>query len=289
MIISIASGKGGTGKTTLAVNLALAAAREDKVQLVDADVEEPNVHLLLHPRLETSISVGIPVPSINQDSCSLCGKCAEICAFNALAVLGDQVLTFSELCHGCGGCSYFCPEGAITEVLWEIGVKETGEGAGIGLVQGRIHPGEPLSPPLIAEVLAEAKQASFQERYILVDAPPGTSCPALTAVRESNFCLLVAEPTPFGLHDLRLTVAMLKMLDIPHALVINRVDLGDTGVEEYCQQENIPLVGKIPWDRELVQFYARGEPAVQFSEKWKAFYGDLWNNLRREIEEQVFL
>ena len=273
MIIAVASGKGGTGKTTIAVNLAL-VQDQNKLQFLDCDVEEPNAHIFLKPALEHQETVSIPVPEIDENKCNFCGRCAEICAFNALVVLKENVMTFHELCHGCGGCAYFCPEKAITEVPRGIGVLEKGTAFGFDFLHGRLNPGEAMSPPLISAV---KNKIDAGKQHVLIDAPPGTSCPAVTAVRGSDFCLLVTEPTPFGLNDLDLTVQVLKKLGLLAGVLINRADIGDKGVEEYCRRENIPILMQLPWDRELAVLYARGESIVQHSAKWRSLFEELWH------------
>ncbi len=274
MIIAVASGKGGTGKTTIAVNLALVQDRDD-LQFLDCDVEEPNAHIFLKPALELKETVNIPVPQIDEKKCSFCGRCAEVCAFNALVVLKDHVMAFHELCHGCGSCAYFCPEKAITEVPRGIGVLEKGTAFGFDFLHGRLNPGEAMSPPLIDAV----KSKIDARKNVLIDAPPGMSCPVVTAVRGSDFCLLVTEPTPFGLNDLDLAVQMLKKLGIPAGVLINRADIGNKEVEEFCQRENIPVLMQIPWDRELAVLYARGESIVQHSAKWRSLFEELWQKI----------
>ena len=282
MIMAVASGKGGTGKTTVAVNLALVAQSREGIQFLDTDVEEPNAHLFLKPDFHCSETVGLPVPQIDQEKCTCCGKCAEICAFNALAVLGETVLTFPELCHGCGGCSYFCPEKAIIEVSREIGVLEKGLVGQMVYLHGRLRVGETMAPPLIEAV----KEKVNKKGITIIDVPPGTSCPAVSAVRGSDYCLLVTEPTPFGLHDLQLSVEMLRKLKIPFGVVINRADMGDEGVEDYCQAEDIPILMKIPWDEEVARLYSRGQVAVNHSLAWKKRFAELWNIINLEQKEK---
>lgn len=255
MIIAIASGKGGTGKTTLATNLAVSLARQNhQVQLADCDVEEPNCHLFLQPTIETSEAVSLPVPAVDQERCTGCGLCAQICQFSAIVCIKKKVLTFPELCHGCGGCTLVCPEGAISETPREIGVVEQGQAQGIRFVHGRLRIGEAMSPPLIREV----KKHVFPQGTCVIDAPPGTSCPVIEAIRDSDFCLLVTEPTPFGLNDLMLAVQMVRALGIPHGVVINRADVGDRKVMEYCRQEEIPVFMEIPNDRRIAESYSQG-------------------------------
>ena len=282
MIIAVASGKGGTGKTTVAVNLAL-VQDQDKLQFLDCDVEEPNAHIFLKPSLDFKETIDIPVPEIDEEKCSFCGRCAEVCAFNALVVLKDHVMTFHELCHGCGSCAYFCPEEAISETPRKIGVLEKGTAFDFGFLHGRLNPGEAMSPPLIDAVKGRIDAG----KHVLIDAPPGTSCPAVTAVRGSDFCLLVTEPTPFGLNDLDLAVQMLKKLGIPSGVLINRADIGDKRVEEYCRQADIPILMQIPWDRELAKLYARGESIVQHSASWHDMFQELWGKIADHVDRIV--
>ncbi len=259
MQVAIASGKGGTGKTTVATNLAATAARDGlQVHLIDCDVEEPNCHLFVQPEFQRRETVTVPVPVIDEERCNNCGECAEICQFNALACLSDSVMTFPELCHSCGGCWLICPEKAIGQGDREIGVLEEGRASGFGFTYGRLKIGEARVPPLIDRVRAESNGSPLT----IVDAPPGTSCPAIAAIRGSDFVLLVTEPTPFGLHDLTLAVATVRRLDHPFGVVINCEGIGDDRVCRYCRDEAIPLLGGIPHDRRIAEAYAAGILAV---------------------------
>ncbi len=277
MVICVASGKGGTGKTTVATNLA--AALEQEIQFLDCDVEQPNAHLFLNPEIQESTIATVPVPTVDEDKCTLCGKCAEICQFRAIVVIGETVLTFHELCHSCGGCMEVCPEKAIEETDREIGVLEEGRRGNIRFVHGSLKVGEAMSPPLIRKVRSRAGNAEVT----IIDAPPGTSCPVITAMKGSNFVLLVTEPTPFGLHDLKLAVGAVKILGIPHGLVINRSDLGNNQVRQYVQQENIPVLMEIPFDRRIAESYSRGELIIEAMPEWK----EKFTSLYRRIEEET--
>jgi MinD superfamily P-loop ATPase len=269
MIISIASGKGGTGKTTVATNLAVSV--DGPVQLLDCDVEEPNAHLFLRPSIEETKTVTTPIPEIDLEKCNQCKKCAEICRFRAIAVLGDTVLTFPELCHSCGGCMAVCPEGAITETGRELGVLETGSMNGVSFVHGRLRVGEAMSPPLIRAV----RDRTWPDGLTLIDAPPGTSCPVIAAMKDADFVLLVTEPTPFGLHDLKLAVEAVKILKIPMGLVLNRADMGDDLVRAYARAEGLPILMEIPFDRKIAESYSRGEMFALALPEWKARFREL--------------
>jgi MinD superfamily P-loop ATPase len=261
MIISVASGKGGTGKTTIAVNLALALQAGHSVQFLDCDVEEPNAHFFLKPQIEESQEVFTLIPEIDESRCNYCGKCAQICAYHALAVLKDAVLVFSELCHGCGGCSLLCPEKAIREVGKRIGVVESGRAGEIAFLQGRLDIGQAMSPPLIRAL----KGRMDPGRTVIIDAPPGTSCPVIESVKHSDFCLLVTEPTPFGLHDLELAAATSKEMKIRCGVVINRASLGngDGKIRDFCAAEEIPVLMTIPFDRKIAEAYSRGQTILE--------------------------
>jgi MinD superfamily P-loop ATPase len=269
VIVSIASGKGGTGKTTVATNLAVSVS--GPVQLLDCDVEEPNAHLFLRPVIEETTTVTTPIPEIDLEKCNQCKKCAEICRFQAIAVLGDTVLTFPELCHSCGGCMAVCPEGAITEKGRELGVLETGAMNGVSFVHGRLGVGEAMSPPLIRAV----RDRTRADGLTLIDAPPGTSCPVIAAMKDTDFVLLVTEPTPFGLHDLKLAVEAVKILEIPMGLVINRADVGDDNVREYAHAQGLQILMEIPYDRQIAESYSRGEIFSLALPGWKARFREL--------------
>ncbi len=275
----IASGKGGTGKTTIAVNLALALTFNGvRVRLLDCDVEEPNAHLFIKPSIERQEEAGIPVPQIIDADCNYCGLCAEVCSFKALAVFSDQVMVLPELCHGCGSCAYLCPEKAIKEANRPIGVVETGTAGDMLFGHGRLNPGEAMSPPLINEV----KKLITHDCINIIDAPPGTSCPVVTTVGGSDYCILVTEPTPFGLHDLDLAVQMTGKLGIPAGVVINRSDLGYGEVEDYCSKHELPILLKIPFKREIAKLYARGEPFVIAHPEWQKQFLHLFEEVKNQ-------
>jgi len=282
MIVSVASGKGGTGKTLVATSLALSLKDRERVQLLDCDVEEPDVHIFLRPVITRSEAVYIQVPEVDEKKCTYCGKCAEVCAYHAIAVLGKHVLVFPELCHGCGACSYLCLEKAISEVGREIGVVESGHSDGVDFVHGKLAIGEAMAPPIIRKVKAQANS----DGAVIIDVPPGTSCPVVEAVKDSDFCLLVTEPTPFGLNDLVLAVELVKELRIPCGVVINRAGVGDRKVEEYCAKENIPVLLTIPMDTDIARIYSRGITLVGGMPQWKESFLELFDRIQEIVHER---
>jgi MinD superfamily P-loop ATPase len=289
MILAVASGKGGTGKTTVATSLALALAETGSVEFLDCDVEEPNAHLFLKPVIERRETVEMPVPQVDEAKCTRCGRCAEVCQFKAIAVLKDTVLTFPELCHGCTGCWVLCPEQAISPTGREIGVVESGQASTcstrleraerrmgcIGFHHGWLRVGEAMTPPLIRAVKRQARQADFT----VLDAPPGTSCPVVESVKDADVVVLVTEPTPFGLNDLELAADMVAALGRPAAVVVNRAGIGDGRVNDFCRSRGLPILLEIPFDRRIAEAYSRGELLVAaFPE-----YRDRLEQLGREL------
>jgi MinD superfamily P-loop ATPase len=282
VIIGIASGKGGTGKTTVATNLAVSLG--SGVQLLDCDVEEPNAHLFIHPDFEKTVPVSTAVPEIDERKCTLCGKCAEICQYKAIVVIGETVLPFHELCHSCGGCTVVCPEKAITEGERSLGVIEIGRRDGLEFIHGRLRVGEAMAPPLIRRV----RSFAHPDKLTIIDAPPGTSCPVMASIRGSDFVLLVTEPTPFGLYDLKLAVAAVRILGMPCGLVINRSDMGDDRLLEYAKAEKIPVLMEIPFDRKIAEAYSKGELLVDVMPEWKARFIELFSRIREMVGSATY-
>lgn len=283
MIISIASGKGGTGKTTIATNLAVSIAYEkEKVRFLDCDVETPNAYLFLKPEIYETEKIGTLVPEVNLDRCDCCGKCGEICRFSAIAVIGEAILTFPELCHSCKGCMMVCPHEAITESERELGVLEKGKAGKIEFVSGSLRIGEAMSPPLIKEVKKTIKPYHIS----IIDAPPGTSCPVVTALKGSDFSILVTEPTPFGLNDLILAVEVVKILGIPFGIVINRSDVGDNRVVEYANQEGIPILLEIPDQQEIAEAYSQGIMMTEVFPAWKEKFREMYQKIRTMLRRK---
>ena len=275
MIIAVASGKGGTGKTTIATNLAKSIG--DGAQLIDCDVEEPNSHLFLYPYIEKTEKVYVPCPKVDRDKCTYCGECARICRFSAIVVVSEHVLVFPELCHGCGGCSKVCPEDAISEIPKSIGMLEQGVSHPVSFIHGRLTVGEAMSPPLIKAARALANVNGV----VIIDSPPGTSCPVIAAVKGSDFCILVTEPTPFGLNDLELAVEVVFELGIPAGVVINRFDIGDLAVKEFCEGRSIPILMEIPENRQIAEAYSRGEMMIDIIPAYKDKFKKLYATIER--------
>lgn len=282
MIIAIASGKGGTGKTLVTTSLALSLKNQEMVQLLDCDVEEPNDHLFLRPVITSSEPVSIPVPRVDYSRCTFCGVCAEVCAYKALAVVPESVLVFDQLCHGCGACSYLCPVNAISEENREMGVVKSGNAGNIEFVQGRLTVGEAMAVPVIRRV----KEKIDRDRTVLLDVSPGTSCPVVEAIDESDYCLLVTEPTPFGLHDLTLAVETVRQLDVPCGVIVNRAVEGQTRVHEYCAAESIPVLADIPLDREIARLYSEGITLAEGMPQWQDAFRDIFLKIKGAVNER---
>ncbi len=280
MRITVASGKGGTGKTTVAVSLAVALAHSGRQAVyLDCDVEEPNGHVFLTPAVADTREVTVMVPSIATDRCLLCGLCADFCAYNALALAGDKIMVFNELCHGCGGCVMVCPEGAMTEATRPVGELRLGEGGGASFVGGWMNVGEAQAPPVIKAVKENAGEAEV----IVADAPPGTSCPAIEAVSGSDYVLLVTEPTPFGLHDLEQAMAMVAQLGLPQGVVINRCDEDDAEVERVCRRHGAPILARIPFDRDIAEAYSRGRLPSEVKPEYDQVLLGVYETIAREV------
>jgi MinD superfamily P-loop ATPase len=260
MRVAIASGKGGTGKTTVATNLAFAAVQEEmSVVYLDCDVEEPNGQIFLKPIVNWSRPVTVSVPRVDSAACDHCGLCGEICQFSAIVPINNKVLVFAELCHSCGGCNLVCPLSAITEVPRGIATLMAGETQSLKYFQGLLNIGEAMSPPVIRAVKAEAREADL----VIVDAPPGTSCPVVEAVKDCDLVLLVTEPTPFGLHDLQLAIETVQKLEIPCEVVVNRAGLNGAATEALCRSKGVEIVAEFPDSRKVAEAYSRGELAAQ--------------------------
>jgi MinD superfamily P-loop ATPase len=280
MRIVFASGKGGTGKTILATNLASVLADQDyAVAYLDCDVEAPNGHIFLKPVITSREAVTIPVPEVDEVRCTRCGRCGDFCPSHAIVCLGKAVLTFPELCHGCGGCTLVCAEKAIREIPRAIGELTRGAAGPIQFVEGRLQIGQPMSPPIIRAVKRHMPRAGIA----ILDAPPGTACPMMETVRGADFVVLVAEPTVFGLHDLTLAVDAIRKVGVPYGVALNRVGPGGDGVERYCAQANIPVLLRIPEDRRIAEIYSRGDLAARTFPGFERWMSDLFGRLRAAV------
>lgn len=281
MKIAIASGKGGTGKTTIATNLALFLSEcKESVVYLDCDVEEPNGHLFLKPVIKERVASSIAIPVMDESKCVACGECVKFCEYRALARLGSTVMLFPELCHGCGGCTLVCPHNAITEHGREIGWVESAAD-GIGFVHGRLNIGEAMSPPLIRDVLGMAGNDCVN----IIDAPPGTSCPVIASIRGADFIVLVTEPTPFGLNDLGLAIDMVKELSVPFGVVVNRHEAANKDAEWFCRERGVDILTAIADDRRIAECYSRGEMILHGVEDVRKNFEELWLAIRKRVNK----
>ncbi len=289
MRIVVASGKGGTGKTTVATSLAQVAVERNAVRFLDYDVEAPNAALFLHPALDAHRDVGIRVPRVDQQACTCCGRCAEVCQFNAIAVVGQKTLVFADLCHGCGSCTWICPEQAIGEHLSVMGTIDSGPTPqGIAFAQGVMNVGQAMGVPILRELKKwtptqppaasrqpPAARDALRRSLEIRDAPPGASCPVVETMRGADFVLLVTEPTPFGLHDLKQVVAIARELGVPAGVVVNRDGIGDDAVGAYCADSSLPILLRIPMDRRIAEAIATGRTLVDAASEYRSKFKDL--------------
>ena len=274
--IAIASGKGGTGKTTVAVNMALSL---DDVMLMDCDVENPNGHLFIGKGLEEIETVDLMVPQIDKAKCTNCGKCSDFCRYNALVTFKQETLFFPEMCHGCGGCTLVCPEGAITEVPRTIGRIYGASVGGMEFRSGLLNVGEPMATPVIKRL----KSHLDDSKTAILDSPPGTACPVIETMSDADFVILVTEPTPFGLHDLKLAVDVVRMLEIPFGVIVNRMGVGDDRVQRYCAEQGIDLLMEIPQSQVIAELYSRGVPFVLEMKEWRERFVQLFNDITGRV------
>lgn len=288
MIVSIASGKGGTGKTT--VSASLACVWKKPVLAVDLDVEEPNLHLFLNPEISHQEKIYLETPVVDESKCTLCRMCSDLCQFQAIKVMGETLLTFTEMCHGCGGCLAICPEKALSPGQRELGILSQGSSRGkISFLMGSLRVGEAMSPPLMTIVKKRMMEILGKERAdAIIDAPPGVSCPAVCAVMDSDLIILVTEPTPFGFHDFRLAWESFSSMGKPMAVVINRAGLGDSSVYRFCDEKKLPILASIPYDRNIAQAYSKGQVVARLSPELEHKFSDLARELQGYDREAAY-
>lgn len=280
MNISVASGKGGTGKTLVATSLALSILNKHRpVQLLDCDVEEPNAHLFIEQEPVSKHNVSLPIPKIDYDKCQYCGRCAEVCRFNAIALLKNTLVIFPDVCHSCSACWHLCPNGALVPAPREVGTVHVSQAGDLKLVTGRLNLGVHASPPVIKAVRNTAEKGVVT----VIDGPPGSSCPVMAAVEGTDYCILVTEPTPFGLNDLSLAVDMLEVLKVPCGVIINRDVPGNDLIDLYCQEKGLNILMRIPLHTEIARAYARGIPLVKSNPVWGEKFIGLYQQVAREV------
>ncbi len=276
MQIAVGSGKGGTGKTTISTSLALSC--DTAVQYLDCDVEEPNGHIFLNPKFDHSEVITAIIPEVDEEKCTACGKCRDICNYNAIVQFGENVMTFPEMCHSCLGCFRVCEDDALITATREIGVLESGMAGDIEFVHGTVRIGEAMGVPLLKAV----KKKADPEKITIIDAPPGTSCPFVESINGVDYVILVTEPTPFGLHDLKLAAEVLRNFNIPGGIIINRSDLGDDKVQAFCKEQNLPVLMEIPFQRKIAEGYARGVNLIETVPELRKDFNDVLSRLMAE-------
>lgn len=283
MIVAVASGKGGTGKTTIATSLAKALTGFKKsVSFLDCDVEAPNAHLFLKPVFNRHQNVDMLIPQVDKDLCTGCGRCAEICEFHAIVILGGKTLVFPELCHGCGSCTLECPDKAISEVPQILGILEGGLACEqIDFAHGLLNIGQPMAVPVIRQLKKWAMPKPGD--IVIRDSPPGTSCPVVESIRGADFVLLVTEPTPFGLHDLKLAFQLTEELGIPSGVIINRNGVGDTKVDDFCQDVGLPILMRIPLERKICEGVAQGKTLIEIQPAYREYFHDFYDQIRKSV------
>jgi MinD superfamily P-loop ATPase len=283
MIVTVASGKGGTGKTTIATSLAKALATNGiQVNYLDCDVEAPNAHLFLRPTFDQQTNVNLLIPKIDEDKCTGCGRCGEVCEFHAIVVLGGKPLVFPELCHGCSSCTLECSEKAISEIPRVIGVLARGwTQEEIGFTHGLLNVGEPMAVPVISQL--KKWRYPREVGITLRDSPPGTSCPVVESIRGADFVLLVTEPTPFGLHDLKLAVQLTQILGIPSGVIINRDGVGEPGVDNFCREAGLPILMRIPLERKIAEGIAQGKNLVDIQPQYNQHFQEMYVHICNQL------
>ncbi|HOT22196.1 MAG TPA: ATP-binding protein [Sedimentibacter sp.] len=277
MKIAVLSGKGGTGKTFVSVNLSFAV---DNSNYIDCDVEEPNGHLFFKPNIIKSEKVHVKIPNINNELCNGCRRCVDFCKFNALAYIKDKVYVFDEICHSCGGCMLLCPEKAISEKDKEIGEIQEGVFNNSNIYTGILNPGEETGVSIIKKLL----KITDNKPYTFIDCPPGSSCSVMESIKDVDYCILVAEPTLFGVHNFNMVYNLVKLFDKPYGVVLNKCLDGENPAEKYCNEKNIKVLCKIPFEHELGKLNSNAEIASEKNEKYKSLFSSLLKTIKEEVK-----
>ncbi len=277
--IAIASGKGGTGKTTFATNLAYVYGKP--LTLLDCDVEAPNVHLFLNPKWDISLEATVLTPVVDESKCISCGKCKSHCRFGAILILNKKVLILSELCHSCGACERICPTGALVEKPRVVGTIDKGTKDHIQVMQGKLYVGEARSSALIEQL----RDSENHSELTIIDAPPGTSCSTISAVNGVDYLVLVTEPTPLGLNDLSLSLEMAKALGLRTGVVINKADLGSAPLKEFCEYKGVPILGEIKFSKELAKAYSQGLLITQVDQEYEKQFRMILESILEELRK----
>lgn len=280
MKIAVLSGKGGTGKTMVSVNLASVSGY---AAYVDCDVEEPNGHLFFRPTNQEEESIMVRSPRVNDDLCSGCRKCVEFCRFNALAYVGGKLLIFDDLCHSCGGCLLVCPEKALTEVKKPMGKVQVGSSAGVEVLTGILNLGEASGIPIINRLLEKARNLEDQGREIFVDCPPGTACIVMESIQDADYCLLVAEPSTFGAHNMAMVHELVTLFKKPFGVVLNKEMGAENPSRDYCLEKNLPVLGEIPFDNRLGSLNSMGTIAARAQDNYRQLFDSLLETIRKEV------
>ncbi len=274
MKIAVLSGKGGTGKTTVSASLAFV---NKESQYIDCDVEEPNGYIFLKPEITKIIPVEVDTPIVDESLCNGCGACAKACQFNAIAVVKGKVIIFPEICHHCGACVIACKPKALTEIKRKIGVIEANED--FSFVQGKLDIGEPVAVPVIRKL----KQYMKKDASVIIDCSPGASCTVVNSIADCDYCMLVTEPTPFGLHDLRIAVSLVRKLGLPLGIVINKASGENRFVRGFCEQEKIEVLMEIPYSKEIAVAYSNGVLPVKINKEWEEKFSGLFKKIKERV------